>query len=407
MTLRRACVSEEEVEVLIVGGGLIGAILLLALTAAGVRCLLVDNRAFSLRLKADFDARSFALSSSSVRILNSLGLWTYLQAYATPIESVHVSEQGRFGSALLQADTSGPLGYVVESHDLNRVVYERLDQASLWMPATVTAFDLEKCEATIDTSETQRIVRANLIIAADGADSCMRKFCHLKAKEKRYPQQALIANIGLSRSHHHVAYERFTSSGPIALLPMTQSRAALVWCLEASEAADLQQGSEKFFLDALQRQFGYRLGRFVKVGKRTTYPLRQVIMQPQVHGQVVFIGNAAHTLHPVAGQGFNLGLRDVAMLAQYIVAAGSSLPKLQDYQAARYHDQMAITQFTHGLIELFTSTKKGIAFARSLGFMILDNNLTLKNSLSRYARGYAGVVSDLICGIPLGLVNHE
>ncbi len=400
---------EDEFDILIVGGGLIGAVLLLALAPSGFRCLLVDNRSLSLRLKDDFDARSFALSSASVRILNALNLWKILDKRATPIQHIHVSEQGRFGHARLSSEKDGnePYGYVVESQDLNHVVYKQLDQDCLLTPATVSAFDVKLRQLTIDTATHQRKIRARLVIAADGADSCMRRFCQLNATEKNYSQHALVANIGLARSHQYTAYERFTKTGPMAFLPMREQRSALVWCLDPAESMRWQHAPEKDFLSMLQHQFGYRLGRFLKVGTRTSYPLRQVLINQPVYENVVFIGNAAHTLHPVAGQGFNLGLRDVAWLAQHIVQQKKLDMSLEDYQIGRQHDQMAISQFTDGLIELFTAQKVGLGLARSFGLSALDNSVCLKQILSHYARGYAGPPSDLICGMPLTGSNLE
>lgn len=392
---------DKEIDVLIVGGGLIGAVLLQALIPSGLRCMMVDNQAPALRLKSDFDARSLALSAASVRILTSLGLWPQLEAQATPIEQIHVSEQGRFGNVLLQAEAMEALGYVVEHHDLNRILYQKLKSDTWLAPATVSAFDPSQKTITIETDHGQKMIRARLFVAADGANSCMRDFCQAKAEEKHYPQQALIANIGLARPHQQIAYERFTQAGPMAMLPMTESRSSLVWCLSSAEATRLCQVTEAQFLSALQQQFGYRLGRLVKVGQRTCYPLRQIVMPKTVFDPVVFIGNAAHTLHPVAGQGFNLGLRDVAMLAQYLTAHSHEQPMLQAYQQARQHDQTTISRLTDGLVSLFTSQYRGLRLARSCGLVALDNNLCLQGILSQYTRGYAGVVSDLICGIPL------
>ncbi len=392
---------DQEVDVLIVGGGLIGAALLHALAPSGLRCLMVDNHSPMLRLQADFDARSLALSAASVRILKTLKLWSQLEAQATPIEQVHVSEQGRFGNVLLQAESSEALGYVVEHHDLNRVLYQKLKPETWFAPVTVSSFDACQKTVMVETEQGQQKIRARLFVAADGANSCMRDFCLAKAEEKHYPQQALIANIGLARPHQHIAYERFTQSGPMAMLPMSESRVALVWCLPSVEAKRFCEVPEIQFLSMLQKQFGYRLGRLIKVGQRTCYPLKQVIMQQTVFDSVVFIGNAAHTLHPVAGQGFNLGLRDVAMLAQHLTNHFHEQHMLQNYQQARQHDQISISCLTDGLVNLFTTQNPGLSLARSCGLVALDNSLYLQRLLSQYARGYAGVVSDLICGIPL------
>jgi 2-octaprenyl-6-methoxyphenol hydroxylase len=394
-------VADRQVDILIVGGGLAGATLMLALANMGYKALLVEAKSFSNRIRADFDARTLALAPASVRILQMLNIWSQLQDDATAIETIHVSEQRSFGSARLHAEENSPLGYVIEMQYINRALHHLLNHQHVVAPAKLIALDDKKGTAIIHTSEGDLTVHAKLIVAADGADSCARELCGLSPQIKDYNQQAIIANIGLARGHKNVAYERFTSSGPLAMLPLTDSRASLVWALRPKDAEQLMACSETEFLKALQRAFGYRLGRLVKVGQRVIYPLRQVIMTQQVMGSVVFVGNAAHTLHPVAGQGFNLGLRDVATLAQCIAKEGLSSDMLQTYQRARRHDQVAITQFTDGLIELYTRRIPGLAVLRGAGLIALDNIPLLKNLLARYARGFAGVTPDLVCGLPL------
>ena len=393
--------AERHVDILIIGGGLTGATLMLALAERGYSTLLVEAKPLSNRVRADFDARTLALAPASIRILKMLNIWPLLQEYSTPINTIHVSEQHRFGSARLHADEQEPLGHVVEMQYINRALHRLLDQRHTIAPAKLIALDYSKGTATIKTNADEFTVKAKLIVAADGTDSSVRHFCGIAAQNKEYGQQAIVANIGLARAHQQHAYERFTSSGPLALLPMTDLRASLVWSLQPVDAERLMESSETDFLKALQQTFGYRLGRFIKVGQRVIYPLRQVIMHRQVLEKVVFVGNAAHTLHPVAGQGFNLGLRDVATLAQCIVKEGLSAEMLKKYQNARSADQNAIIRFTDGLIELFTRRLPGLGISRSAGLIALDNSAVLKNMLKRYARGFGGVTPDLVCGIQL------
>lgn len=399
--------SSKQVDILIIGGGLVGATLMLALANLGYSTLLVEAKPFASRVQVDFDARTLALAPASVRILQMLALWPLLQDYATAINMIHVSEQHCFGSARLFGDEDEPLGYVVEMQHINRAVHHLLDPQHIIAPAQLTSLNYTDGTATISTVTGERSLQARLIVAADGADSSVRQLCGLSPEIKDYGQQAMVANIGLARPHQQHAYERFTSSGPLALLPMTGLRSSLVWALQPADAKRLQAASEPDFLNALQRAFGYRLGRFIKVGQRTIYPLRQVIMSKQVVGSVIFVGNAAHTLHPVAGQGFNLGLRDVATLAQCIACAGLGPDMLQAYQRTRAHDQAVITRFTDGLIELFTSRVPGVAVMRSAGLIALDNISVLKNLLARYARGFAGVTPDLVCKIPLRSIHES
>lgn len=394
--------AERQVDILIVGGGLTGAILMLALANSGYEVLLVDTNPLNAKISPDFDARTLALSPASIRILEMLNIWPLLQTEATAIETIHVSEQGRFGSANIDGEANQPLGFVVEMQQINQVLHQLLNQQQIWAPARVTALDKEQGLVTISSPDKKdSVLQAKLIVAADGTDSTIRRLSGLSPKVKDYRQQAIVANIGLARSHHNQAYERFTSSGPLALLPMTKNRASLVWALPPEKAAELMVLEEEKFLKVLQENFGYRLGRFIRVGKRVIFPLKQVTMAKKIAWPLVFVGNAAHTLHPVAGQGFNLGLRDVASLAQCIVQQGLTAEMLQNYQQMRQHDETAITRFADGLIEIFTSRLPGMAFSRNLGLIAVDQFKILKQGLTHYTRGFAGVTPDLVCGIAL------
>lgn len=393
--------AKKQVDILIIGGGLTGAALLLALADMGYSTLLVEAKPFSDRISVDFDARSLALAPASQRILRMLNLWPLLQDVATPIETIHVSERHHFGSARLQSDGKEPLGHVIEMQHINRALHTRLNSKHTIAPGELVGLNAKDGVATVHTSGGELTIKAQLIVAADGTESSVRRLCGLSTQTKEYGQHAIVANIGLARPHQHHAYERFTPTGPLALLPMTDNRASLVWSLTPKEANELLACNEPQFLNALQRAFGYRLGRFIKVGKRVIYPLRQVIMPQQTMEKVVFVGNAAHTLHPVAGQGFNLGLRDVAMLAQCIAEQGLTAQTLPMYKQARYHDQTAITYFTNGLSTLYKSQLPGVGVLRGAGLIALDNIPVLKNMLARYARGFAGVTPDLVCGMRL------
>jgi 2-octaprenyl-6-methoxyphenol hydroxylase len=394
-------VTEEQIDILIIGGGLTGATLMLALAGRGFSLRLVDTNALCDRVNPDFDARTLALSPASIRILNQLDLWPLLAPDATPIETIHVSEQGRFGVTHLQRDALEPLGYVVEMQHINRGLMRLLDQDAILAPAELIALDRSSGVATIKQGEQEQRLRPKLIVAADGSWSTVRRLADLKVNMKLFNQQAIVTNIGLTRSHNNGAFERFTSSGPLAMLPMTDHRASLVWALRPKEANRLMALEEMAFLKELQRAFGYRLGRLERVGKRVTYPLQQMIMPKQILWPLVFVGNAAHTLHPVAGQGFNLGLRDVATLAQCLIHHGINPEMLERYQSMRHYDQSAIIHGTTGLVSLFTHPLPGLGFLRSLGLTAIDNMPSFKKCLSRHASGFAGTVPDLACGIEL------
>lgn len=392
---------KKEIDILIVGGGLTGATLMLALRGLGYSTLLVEAQPFADKVNPDFDARSLALSPASQRILSMLDVWPHLQEYVTAIELIHVSDQHHFGASRLCGKPEAPLGYVVEMQYINRALHQLLDSHHILAPATVDEMDLEQNTVSIHTESGTVEVTARLIVAADGTHSAARRFCGLSSQNKLYGQCALVANIALSKPHQGQAYERFTAQGPLALLPMQGQRMSLVWAMLPKEAESLMALSDNEFLSQLQKAFGYRLGRFSKTGARFSYPLQQVLMPQQTQWPVVFVGNAAHTLHPVAGQGFNLGLRDVATLAQCIAKEGLQASMLDHYADLRAHDQKAITYLTDGLISVFTSRLPGLGWARGMGLVALDNIPALKNLLARYARGFGGVVPDLVCDIAL------
>lgn len=392
---------DRECDIVIVGGGLIGATLMLALRGSGYSSLLVDAEVSDNKINPDFDARSLALSPASKRILTMLGVWDYVQEHATPINLIHVSQQFQFGVARLEGTINDPLGYVVEMQHINRAIHQISDPQQILAPAKVHAMDELTQTLTIATDSGEKTIRARLIVAADGAHSTVRQLCNLPAHTKLYGQQAIVANIGLVKDHNGCAYERFTADGPLALLPMQKNRMSLVWATSPDTAEQLMSLSDAEFLSKLQQAFGSRLGRFAKTGKRFHYPLQQIVMPRQIKNSMVFVGNAAHTLHPVAGQGFNLGLRDVATLAQCIVEQGLDTEMLQRYVQLRAQDQKMITCLTDGLISVFTSSYPGISLARGLGLVAVDNSSALKNLLARYASGFGGFLPDLVCDIAL------
>ncbi len=393
--------ADKHIDILVIGGGLTGATLMLALHHLGYSTLLVESQPFSDKIHPDFDARSIALSPASRRILSMLGVWDILNDYATPIDLIHVSDQHRFGVSRLQGQENNPLGYVVEMQYINRALHQLLAKDHLLAPATLKELNLAAKTANVATPSGDIHIEAQLIVAADGADSAVRKLCDLPSHFKSYGQQALVANIGLVKPHDYKAFERFTAQGPLALLPMQDNKMSLVWAMAPEQANRLMALNDKEFITELQRAFGYRLGRFDKIGKRFSYPLQQILMPQQTQWPVVFVGNAAHTLHPVAGQGFNLGLRDVATLAQCITAFGLNFQMLNEYVRLRQHDQLVITRLTDGLIKLFTSRIPGVGLARNIGLVALDNLPPLKNLLARYARGFGGFIPDLVCEIAL------
>jgi 2-octaprenyl-6-methoxyphenol hydroxylase len=403
-----------EFDVLIVGSGMVGASLACALAGGALRVVTVEPVEASAPAQPSYDDRVVALSRGSQRILHAVGVWGALPEEATPIQAVHVSDRGHFGAARLAAGPLGveALGYVVEARALGAALLARLqapDGPQRLCPARVVAVTPAEDAATVrlEAGGVVREVRARLVVAADGGRSGVRDGLGIAADERPYGQTAVIANLSPERAHRGVAYERFTESGPLALLPMRGGRCGLVWTVPSPDAERVLGLDDAAFLAVLQDRFGDRLGRFTRVGRRSAYPLSLVRAREQVRRRVAVIGNAAHTLHPVAGQGFNLGLRDAAALAQLVVdaaRAGSdpgASSVLEAYARWRRADQAEVTLFTDSVVRLFSNRSPLLAAARNTGLLALDLLPGLKGELAWRMMGLAGRQSRLACGVPL------
>ncbi|MBA2491870.1 MAG: 2-octaprenyl-6-methoxyphenyl hydroxylase [Gammaproteobacteria bacterium] len=407
----------RDYDVLIVGGGLAGAAMACALSASAYRIALIEAQAAGDKHPPGYDDRSLALAFGSRRILEGLGLWQAIAPAATPIKTVHVSERGRFGAARLHQREEGvaALGYVVPSHDLAQAVYARLsaqDNVDIVAPARVRNFIVDgslvdaRVDGDAEKGEAQGwTLRGRLLIAADGASSGMRRQLGIAAATADYGQTAIIANVTPSRDHQCAAYERFTDAGPLALLPMSEQRCALVWTHPATDAAAILRLSDAQFLAKLQESFGYRLGRFTKVGTRQAYPLTINVARDLVAPRAVLIGNAAHTLHPVAGQGFNLALRDVAELADLLRTHAPRDPAEQSllgrYAARRKADLRAAVRFTDTLARAFVNPFPPLVCARGAALLALDAIPPLRHMLARRAMGLSGKPPRLTSGLSL------
>lgn len=390
----------EQVDILIIGGGLTGASLLLALQNSPWQCRMVDNRAFDTVKEPELDARSLALAPASIRILQQLGVGDTILKEACPIKTIHVSQQGQFGNSHLHAQ-SDALGYVIEMNHLNRIVLNALEMENIYAPARFQSLNTVEQYADVEYEGGLRRIHYKLLVAADGAQSAVRQTLGIHANKRDYRQHAIICNVALKRAHEYWAYERFTRFGPLAMLPLTGKRAAMVWAMKPEQAEELMQLTPAEFLKRLQQAFGYRLGRLEGIGQRARIPLQMVLADKCVVGNVVCIGSAAQHLHPVAGQGFNLALRDVATLAQCLYASNLEAKALQSYAEMRKTDRQAICRFTDALVRLFSSSLPGVSALRGMGLLAFDNLPPLQDTLAHYARGFSGNTPNLACGIPL------
>lgn len=401
-------------DVVISGGGMVGASLACALSQLPLRVAVVEAVAFSEQVQPAYDDRSIALSLGSQRIFHSLGLWQDLAAAATPIKTIHVSDRGHFGVTRLShvQEKVPALGYVVISRSFGAVLGRRLqelDNVDFICPAKVTGLNQGETGVNVQISRDGQnsTLQTRLLVAADGGQSQIRQLLDISTEQSDYNQTAIIANVSISAEHQNTAYERFTDSGPLALLPLPGRQCALVWTVWRDQVEHLLDLDDEAFLQALQQRFGHRLGSFVRIGRRTTYPLHLLRAKESVNGRVVVIGNAAHSLHPIAGQGFNLGLRDVAVLVEHI-AKGLRLEKdpgcaavLEGYREQQSKDHERVVRFTDGLVRLFSNQLPPLALARNGGMLAFELLPAAKHYLSRNAMGLSGRVSGLARGIPV------
>jgi 2-octaprenyl-6-methoxyphenol hydroxylase len=401
-----------EVDVAIVGGGLVGASLAAALAGSPLRLLLVESVPLGARDQPSFDQRTTALGNASRRIFEGLGVWQAIAPEAAAIRVIHVSDAGRFGFARLIAAEQGieAFGYVAANRRIGAALWERLRAApnlALRVPGRVhnVAIGPEavRFESVVEGAAPEPVV-ARLVVAADGAHSQIRAAAGIEAQVEDYDQVAIVANVATDAPHEGVAYERFTATGPLALLPLHDGNRAVIWACRPAHAAQLLALDEAAFLAQLQGRFGWRAGRFVRAARRQSYPLKLTRATASVAARTVLVGNAAQALHPVAGQGFNLGLRDAAMLAEVIVnAAGDpgSPQLLERFSAWRARDRRGVVRFTDNLVRLFADGRFGVAALRDLGLLLFDLAPPAKGALARVSAGFGGRAPRLARGLPV------
>jgi 2-octaprenyl-6-methoxyphenol hydroxylase len=409
--------QDGKYDLVIGGGGMIGASLAIALAPLALRIAVVEAVPQVEAQQPSFDDRSTALSRSTQRMYEAMGLWDDIIASATPIRRIHISDKGRFGFSHIDATEQGveALGYVVINRVLGQVLQSALSTASnidMLCPARVTDIDAgEQGVAVVCANEEagSRELHCCLLVAADGANSSLRPMLGICAKKTDYGQHAVIGNLLPERSLHGCAYERFTGQGPLAMLPIADDRAAFVWTVASSDAERVLGLDDGAFLAELQEAFGNRLGRFSKVGRRAAYPLSLSKAMRLTSNRGVLVGNSAHGLHPVAAQGFNLGMRDVAALCDCIADARSVHGEadigdpeiLKRYSDWRRDDQGKLVRFTDGIVRLFGSSRPPLRLARNVGMIGFDLVPGVRSLFARHMMGLAGRLPRLARGIPL------
>ena len=409
--------SKEHYDIVIAGGGMIGTSLALALAPLGLRVAVVEAVARKAAAQPSFDDRSTALSRSTQRMFEAMGLWPEIVAASTPIRGIHVSDQGRFGFSHIDADEQGveALGYVVINRVLGAVLQDALDSlkgVDVVCPARIVDIELAPDCATaivMDADNRRQTLSCDLLVASDGANSAVREMMGIVAQKSHYGQRAVIGNLLPEKDIDFMAYERFTQQGPLAILPVADGRAGLVWTVSEDDADRVMALDDDAFLAELQQQFGYRLGAFSRVGKRASYPLILSKALRLTATRSVLIGNSAHGLHPVSAQGFNLGMRDVAAIVDCIADARTSKAAfdpgnaalLEQYASWRRSDQKKLVRFTDGLVKLFGSERRPLRTLRNIGMLGFDLVPGVRSAFAKHTMGLAGRLPRLSRGVPI------
>ncbi len=406
--------APPDYDLLIIGGGMVGASLACALAEQALKIGVLEAAPWKTDEPPSYDDRGLALSPVSQRILAGIGIWPHIQAHATPIEHIHVSDQGNFGFTRLDARVLGyvAFGHVVAGCQLGQALLSKLaahDNVDLISPGRIEALQSQPQHmlARVIAGGFERGLSARLLVAADGGESNTRTLLGVQSREFDYRQTAVVANVSLAAPHNNTAYERFGPSGPIALLPLGGQRAVAVCVAGGEEASALLVMGDTEFTERLSVRVGHRFEPCLRVGRRRGYPLKLVRALDQAGPRFAVIGNAAHAIHPNAAQGLNLGLRDVATLAECVIDAcragedPGAYSMLHRYAEMRRADQRRVIAFSHGLARLFGNDLCPLVIARDLAMCAIDMIPALKRALVRRAMGLSGPLPRIARGLPL------
>lgn len=433
----------QHYDLLIVGGGMIGTVTAIALAQGGFSVALIESATAkkSRHQKQNqpqvpsqgFDQKALALSAASVAILNALGLWEKLAASACPIKQIHVSDQGHFGFTRLNINDYGinAFGQVVCLQEIAPLLWQTVEQqkrVDIYYSSALQTITREANNQQIqfinDKNQTIQL-SAQLIIAADGTQSSIAKKAGISYQQKSYSQTALVTNIRCELAHNNRAFERFTANGPLALLPLNDRLPLndqlplndrlmnLVWCQKTAQSEQIKHCAEDEFIQRLQLAFGYRLGKIQQIGERICYPINLHLATKPFTKGILLLGNSAHTLHPIAGQGFNLGLRDVATLVQLLADAKmrredfSSEIFLERFIRQRSNDWQISVLATDSLARLFSQTFLPLVLLRNSGMNLINQLPFIKKQLAFTAMGFHGQASRLARGLPVQPIQEH
>ncbi len=404
----------NDYDIVIAGGGMVGSSLALALAPLGLRVAIVEQVPRGDAQQPSFDDRSTALSRSTQRMFEAVGIWDAVVAASTPITHVHVSDRGRFGFAHIDAAEQGveALGYVVINRVLGGVLKDALKTVNgldVMCPARIKAATPGADGVTVAVEQVSATteVTCRLLVAADGANSAVREMVGIGVNRVAYEQRAIIGNLLPEKPLRNRAFERFTTDGPLAVLPVAEGRAGFVWVVAERDADRILALDDASFLAELQHIFGNRLGALTRVGKRSAYPLSLSKAVRLTSRRTVLVGNAAHGLHPAAAQGFNLGLRDVAALCDCVADAieddgdPGAVDVLARYAEWRRSDQRKLVHFTDGLVRLFGDSRPPVPILRDAGMLAFDLVPGVRKIFAKHTMGLAGRLPRLSRGVPL------
>jgi 2-octaprenyl-6-methoxyphenol hydroxylase len=392
-------ISSPDGNVLVVGGGLVGASLAIALDAAGCRVTLVEAAAPRADAQPSYDERNLALARATVNGLAAIGVWPLAAAQATPIRHIHVSRAGEFGSARLDAARHGvdALGWTLPARELGTALLRRLDTCQRLVrlaPASLTGLTHldDGWRAEIKTPDGMQHVDATLLVGADGTESFVRAELGIQADLHDYQQTLFVCTVTPERDPAHRAWERFADEGPVAMLPLAERRCGLVLTVATDVAAVVAGLNDADFIALAQRRFGWRLGRLSRPGKRHPYAIKRVAARQLVAPRAVLVGNAAQTVHPIGAQGFNLGLRDALTLAELVADAADpgSRELLERYAARRAPDREGTMAMSHDLVRFACMPEPWLAPLRSLALLAYDRIPPLQQALARRGMGFRG-----------------
>lgn len=399
--------SAEAADAVIVGGGLVGLSLGLALAKAGLSPVVIDRTAAAALVDEAFDGRASAIAYASCRALEGLGIWRHV-AEAEPIREIRVSDdESPFFLHYDHAEIGdAPFGYMVENRVMRRALYAALDETPavrLIAPAEVRTVSRGETAAEVHLADGRRL-RAPLVVAADGKNSPIREAAGIRSFGWRYPQDGIVCTVEHERPHYGIAEEHFLPAGPFAILPLTENRVSLVWTERAQLAPAIVALDDAGFQAELEARFGDYLGSLMPVGPRWRYPLGFHLAESYIRPRLALIGDAAHLIHPIAGQGLNLGLRDVAAFAEVVADATrlgldiGGLSVLERYQRWRRFDNVLFAGITDGLNRLFSNSIAPVRLARDLGLAAVNRMPPLKRFFMRHARGTIGELPRLLKG---------